>query len=158
VQAIASGHPTTTCLIDDLAEVRRLDGASGPWHSGLDADAIRRERTRLRDAAFTLVVGLSMMRDSEIHEITKNSIIDHYGYPAITSTKQKHDPNLSTKAWWITAPVAEAITVAEQLSLHPDRVFAPFHQWNVARGPQALAGGGIASSSSYKRTVCIMIR
>jgi hypothetical protein len=32
------------------------------------------------------------------------------------------------------------------------------HQWNVARGPPALAGGGIASSSSYKRTVCIMIR
>jgi transposase IS200 family protein/GAF domain-containing protein len=27
------------------------------------------------------------------------------------------------------------------------------HQWNVARGPPALAGGGIASSSSYKRTV-----
>ena len=32
------------------------------------------------------------------------------------------------------------------------------HQWNVARGPPALAGGGIASSFSYKRTVCIMIR
>jgi len=86
--------PTTTGFIGDLAEVRRPDGASGRWHPGLDADAIRRERTHLRDAAFTLVVGLSMMRDSEIHEITKNSIIDHYGYPAITSTKQKHDPNL----------------------------------------------------------------
>jgi hypothetical protein len=127
MQAIAAGHPTTTGLIDDLAQARRPDGTSGPWHPGLDADAIRRERTHLRDAAFTLVVGLSMMRDSEIHEITKNSIIDHYGYPAITSTKQKHDPTLPTKAWWITAPVAEAITVAEQLSLHPDRVFAPFH-------------------------------
>ena len=70
----------------------------------------------LRNACYVLVVGLSMMRDSEIHEITPGSIVDYYGTPAIKSTKGKHDPNLPIKHWWITAPVAEAVVVAEQLS------------------------------------------
>ncbi|MFI5540647.1 hypothetical protein ACIA5H_30060 [Nocardia sp. NPDC051900] len=132
LQAIAAGHPTTTGFIDDLAQVQRPDEIHGPWHPGLDADAIHRERTRLRDAAFTLIAGLSMMRDSEIHEIARNSVVEHYGYPAVTSTKHKHDPALPRKTWWITAPVAEAITVAEQLSVHPDRVFAPVHADDAA--------------------------
>lgn len=52
-------------------------------------------------------------------------MVEYYGTPAIASTKQKRDPNLPIKHWWITEPVAEAIVVAEQLSDDPDRVFAP---------------------------------
>ena len=73
----------------------------------------------LRNACYTLVVGLSMMRDSEVHEIAAGSIVEYYGTPAIKSTKGKHDPNLPIKHWWITEPVAEAIAVAEQLAEHP---------------------------------------
>ena len=65
-----------------------------------------------------------------IHEITPGSIVDYYGTPAIKSTKRKHDPNLSIKHWWITAPVAEAVVVAEQLSARHDRLFPP----EAARG------------------------
>jgi hypothetical protein len=64
-------------------------------------------------------------RDSEVHEIAPGSIVDHYGTPAIKSTKGKHDPNLPIKHWWITEPVAEAVAVAEQLSKHHDRLFPP---------------------------------
>ena len=60
--------------------------------------------------------------------------------PAIKSTKGKHDPDLPIKHWWITAPVAEAVVVAEQLSTRGDRLFPPlFRQDAVApRSDQML--------------------
>lgn len=73
--------------IDGLAQVTRPDGTTGPWHIGLDPDAVRRELSFLRDAAFTLVVGLSMMRDSKIHEITKGSVVEE-GRVAETGTHE----------------------------------------------------------------------
>jgi integrase len=138
--AIAAGHRTTRGVIDDLAHVRRGDGTSGPWHSGLSPTAIRHERLMLRNACFVLVVGLSMMRDSEIHEIGPGSLVEHYGTPAIASTKYKRDPNQPTKHWWITEPVAEAIAVAEQLSTEPDRIFTPLRRpdADVARSHQMI--------------------
>ena len=66
-----------------------------------------------------------MMRDSESPRNHPGSIVDYYGTPAIKSTKGKHDPDLPIKHWWITAPVAEAVVVAEQLSTHHDRLFPP---------------------------------
>jgi hypothetical protein len=75
-----------------------------------------------------------------IHEITRGSIVDYYGTPAIKSTKGKHDPNLPIKHWWITAPVAEAVLVAEQLSPWHDRLFPPLLRQDavVARSDQML--------------------
>jgi hypothetical protein len=139
-QALASGHPTTTGVIDGLAVVRRADGTSAPWHPGLDPRALGLERRMLRNACYVLVVDLSMMRDSEIHEITRGSIVDYYGTPAIKSMTGKHDPNLPIKHWWITAPVAEAVVVAEQLSTRHDRLFPPLlrHHAVVARSDQML--------------------
>jgi integrase len=138
--AIATGHRTTRGVVDDLAHVRHGDGTSGPWHPGLSPTAIRHERLVLRNACFVLVVGLSMMRDSEIHEIGPGALVEHYGTPAIASTKHKRDPNLPTKHWWITEPVAEAITVAEQLSTEPDRIFTPLRRpdADVARSHQMI--------------------
>ncbi len=138
--AITAGHPTTTGVIDDLSQVQYADRSSGPWHPGLSPSAIRHERLVLRNACFVLVAGLSMMRDSEIHEISHGSIVEHYGTPAIVSTKQKHDPNSPTKHWWITEPVAEAIAVAEQLSQDADRIFTPLRRTDadVPRSHQML--------------------
>ncbi|QNI09788.1 hypothetical protein GAN17_25700 (plasmid) [Mycobacterium kubicae] len=53
-RAVASGHATTTGVVDALV-----------WHPGLAPKAINLERRMLRNACYTLVVGLSMMRDSE---------------------------------------------------------------------------------------------
>lgn len=139
-RAVASGHPTTTGVIDDLAMAGRGDGTTRTWHPGLAPRSIALELRMLRNACYVLVVALSMMRDSEIHEIAPGSIVECFGTPAIKSTKGKHDPNLPVKHWWITAPVAEAIVVAEQLSQRDDRLFPPLvrESAEVARSHQML--------------------
>jgi len=139
-RAVASGHPTTTGVIDDLAMAGRGDGTTRTWHPGLAPRSIALELRMLRNACYVLVVALSMMRDSEIHEIAPGSIVEYFGTPAIKSTKGKHDPNLPVKHWWITAPVAEAIVVAEQLSQRDDRLFPPLvrESAEVARSHQML--------------------
>ena len=138
-QAVARGHRTTTGVIGDLAMIQHSEGTSAPWHPGLGPRALALERRMLRNACYVLVVALSMMRDSEIHEIARGAIVDYYGTPAIKSTKGKHDPNLPIKHWWITAPVAEAVVVAEQLTARQDRLFPPMRPHAVvARSSQML--------------------
>jgi len=63
--ALAHGHPTTTGVIDDLARIELRDGTYAVWHPGLAPQTIGLELRMLRNACYTLVVGLSMMRDSE---------------------------------------------------------------------------------------------
>lgn len=48
-----------------LAAVQHGDGTSAPWHPGLAPRALGLERRMHRNACYVLVVGLSMMRDSE---------------------------------------------------------------------------------------------
>ncbi|MFI2352916.1 hypothetical protein ACH492_39270 [Streptomyces sp. NPDC019443] len=72
-------------------------------------------------------MGLSMMRDSEIHEILREPVVEHYSTPAISSTKIKGTTNRAGKHWWIAEPLVEALEVAEAVSLHPERVFSPVH-------------------------------
>ncbi|MFC9251763.1 integrase [Amycolatopsis thailandensis] len=125
LDALQAGHRTTTGLIDDLACTTRPDGTTGPWHPGLDPTEIHRLLPKLRDAAFCLVAALSMMRDSEIHEICRGAVVEHFSAPAIASSLDKGRSGRPGKHWWITAPVAEAITIAEAVSSHHERVFAP---------------------------------
>jgi hypothetical protein len=56
--------------------------------------------------------------------ITKDAVVEYYGSPAVKSTKQKLDPDLPIKHWWITAPVARAIDLAGRLSQHEHLAFA----------------------------------
>jgi hypothetical protein len=110
----------------------------------------------LRNACYTLVVGLSMMRDSEVHEIAPGSVVEYYGTPAIKSAKGKHDPNLPIKHWWITAPVAEAIVVAEQLSQQHDRLFPPLlrQSADVSRSPKCSTRSSATSTPPAPRPDC----
>ena len=89
-----------------------------------------------------------------IHEITRGSVVDYFGTPAIRSMKGKHDPNLPIKHWWITAPVAEAVVVAEQLSSRHDRLFPPLHRQHaaVARSDQMLDAFTAHVNSTNGRT------
>ncbi|MEU1379490.1 integrase [Streptomyces albidoflavus] len=103
LDAVAEGRITTHALSGELVQVTRSDGIAGPWHPGIDAHALFELKTALRDAAFTLVVGLSMMRDSEVHEILRDPVVEHYSTPAVSSTKIK----------------------GTTVSSHPERVFAP---------------------------------
>ncbi len=128
LRAVTEGRTASHGLVTGLAEVTRADGSTGPWHPGIDPQDLFMLTVMLRNAAFVLVAGLSMMRDSEIHEITRGSVVEHYNCPAIASTAQKGNPNLPRKHWWITEPVAEAIAVAEAVSPHTQRVFAPLNR------------------------------
>ncbi|WP_439948067.1 integrase [Streptomyces sp. BBFR109] len=123
----AQGRTTTHALTGELVQVTRPDGSTGPWHPGLDARALFHAKAALRDAAFVLVVGFSMMRDSEIHEILRDPVVEHYNTPAISSTKIKGTIDRPGKHWWIAEPLVEALAVAEAVSIHPERVFAPVH-------------------------------
>ncbi|MFB6908270.1 integrase [Streptomyces bacillaris] len=125
LQAVTEGRTTTQALVEGLVQVNRPDGSTGPWHPGLDPRALLNAKIALRGAAFTLVVGLSMMRDSEIHEILRERVVEYYSTPAIASTKIKGTANRPGKHWWIAEPLVEALAVAEAVSQHPERVFAP---------------------------------
>ncbi|WP_329394460.1 integrase [Streptomyces lydicus] len=143
MDAVAEGRITTHVLTGELRQVTRPDGSTGPWHPGISPRTLFDAKTALRDAAFTLVVGLSMMRDSEIHEILRAPVVEHYSTPAIASTKIKGTADRPGKHWWIAEPLVEALAVAEAVSLHPERVFAPVHankaQDGTVDGPQMLA-------------------
>ncbi|WP_033819452.1 MULTISPECIES: hypothetical protein [unclassified Kitasatospora] len=125
LEEVAKGRTTTQALNGELVQTTRPDGSTGAWHPGIGPRALNDLKAILRDAAFALVVGLSMMRDSEIHEILRASVVEHYSTPAISSTKIKGTPNRPGKHWWVAEPLVEALAVAEAVSRHPERVFAP---------------------------------
>ncbi|MFD6337927.1 integrase [Streptomyces sp. NPDC060131] len=143
LEEVAKGRTTTQALAGEVVQTARPDGSTGPWHPGIGPRALKHLRTALRDAAFTLVVGLSMMRDSEIHEILRNSVVEHYSTPAVASTKIKGTRNRPGKHWWIAEPLVEALAVAESVSLHPERVFSPAYS---ARQDGAIDGVNMLES------------
>ncbi|MER7849961.1 integrase [Kitasatospora sp. NPDC096077] len=124
-RALAAGHPVCHGITDGLQSTERGDGTSGAWHPGLSPDALRIETDMLRTACLVLTLALSMMRDSELQEIRRGCLTTHYDTPAISSHQVKGHDDLPSKAWWIIEPVAEAITVAEQITVHPERLFSP---------------------------------
>jgi hypothetical protein len=123
MDAVVKGRITSDSLIDDLVQVTRPDGSTGPWHPGIDALTLYHLKIMLRNAAFIMVVGLSIMRDSEVQEITRGSVVEHYNSPAIVSILHKGPTGQPRKHWWITEPVAQAIAVVELLAEN-DRLFA----------------------------------
>ncbi|MFG2671559.1 integrase [Streptomyces sp. NPDC048445] len=123
LDAVARGQCRPASLLDSYVTVTRSDGATGPWHPGLDPRSLQAEIRTLRVACFVFVSALSMMRDGEVHEITKGSVVQHYGAPAITSALIKGQEDFPVKHWWIIEPVARAIATAEELTPHPERIF-----------------------------------
>ncbi|WP_433860344.1 integrase [Streptomyces kronopolitis] len=121
--AVARGQCRPASLLDSYATVTRPDGSTGHWHPGLDPRCLQVEIRNLRVACFVFVTALSMMRDGEVHEITKGSVVQHYGAPAITSALIKGQEDFPVKHWWIIEPVARAIATAEELTPHPERIF-----------------------------------
>lgn len=123
-RSVAQQGRTVCGLLPDLAHVERPDGTRGPWHPALHPRELWLETLALRNACYVFIAALSMMRDSEIREIAKDATVtQHYGSPAITSLKIKHDPNLPTEHWWIIEPVARAVVTAAQTTTHETLAF-----------------------------------
>ncbi|MEE6262612.1 hypothetical protein [Plantactinospora sonchi] len=103
---------------------------------------------------------LSMMRESELRMITKDAVVGYYGSPAVRSVRQKLDPDLPVKHWWITEPVAHAIALAGKLSRHDEPTFAAVTgAWagegfaSIAVGSR-LAGGASAQQNDRADEEC----
>lgn len=118
----------------DAAEVTRADGTIGPWRTQITREELDEELRMVRAACYVFVAAMSMMRDSEVQEITRDSLATHYGSPALVSRKTKREPTRPERFWWIIEPVAEAIAVAEQLSWHPTHLFASIDPPSKAEG------------------------
>lgn len=141
-EAVAAGR-VQFGLLRDVTEVDRPDGTRGPWSVGLHPHALWIEYTALRNAAYVFVTAMSMMRDSEVRDILKGSVVEHYGSPAVKSTKEKLDPDLPVKHWWIIEPAAQAIKVAAELSLHDEFAFGSVQ----AKSPTRQFGSAFAINS-----------
>ncbi len=111
-------------LVTGAAAVVRVDGETAPWISDVSAVQLRNELVQLRTACYIFVAALSLLRDSELQGIMRDSIVQHFGAPAIRTRIFKKDRYHSEHNWWIIQPVAQAIAVAECLSQHPERVFS----------------------------------
>jgi hypothetical protein len=110
--------------------------------------------------------------------ITKDAVVEYYGSPAVKSTKQKLDPDLPVKHWWITPPVARAIELAGRLSQHESLTFAavngrPGHRfasitaidqfinhinrWRHVTGLEPIPDGAV-TPHMFRRTMAMLTR
>lgn len=121
---VGKGHLARRHPCPGFAEVKRADGTTGPWRTGITLEELDAELRMVRAACYIFIVALSAMRDSEIQEIERDAVATFFGSPAVTSRKIKNDPARSHRHWWIIEPVAEAIAVGERLSWHPTHIFA----------------------------------
>jgi hypothetical protein len=94
----------------------------------------------LRAACYVFVAAVSMMRDSEIQEIQRGALTQHFGAPAVASKKTKHDASRPREHWWIIEPVAKAIAVAERVSWHETHIFASLSSREDSNGQGGRAG------------------
>ncbi|MER5466808.1 hypothetical protein ABT010_40605 [Streptomyces sp. NPDC002668] len=112
--------------IDDahFAHVPRPDGTSGPWRTSITPQQLGAELRALQAACYVFTTALSMMRDSEIQELQRGALTEHFGSPALRSLKHKAENTAREEKWWITEPVAQVLAILEQLSWHPSHLFA----------------------------------
>ncbi|MFJ5882617.1 integrase [Kitasatospora cineracea] len=152
-EAARTGRALPGGLLAEYALVTLEDGTEQPWHPGLCPRRLSRELLILRGACYIFIAALSMMRDNEVREITRGSVVEHYGAPAVASRKRKLDPDQPVAHWWITEPVAEAIAVAEQISWHPVLIFSSASQaWDTGvpgRGEGFDSGDALKDFIAY---------
>ncbi|MFI6145107.1 integrase [Streptomyces sp. NPDC051109] len=123
VEAVERGQCANASLLAEYAQVKRSDGTTAGWTRGLAPRSMMREIEILRIACYIFVAALSMMRDSEVQEVVKGSVVEHFGAPALVSTEIKGEEDFPRKHWWIIEPVARALALAEEIASHPERLF-----------------------------------
>lgn len=99
-----------------------IDGR--PWHDDFSPRTLRTQLGHLRTACYIVVASMSLMRDSEVQEIGRSSIVDYYGAPAVRSVLWKNNPDAPIEHWWVHPVAVKAIEVAEQVSLDDEFIFS----------------------------------
>ncbi|GAA2750352.1 integrase [Kitasatospora cinereorecta] len=123
IEAVDRGQCASASVLPEFAQVKRANGTTGGWTRGLAPRALNREVEILRIACYIFVAALSMMRDSEVQEVLKGSVVEHLGAPAVVSAEIKGEEDFPRKHWWIIEPVTRALALAEVISSHPERLF-----------------------------------
>ncbi|MFF2409773.1 integrase [Streptomyces sp. NPDC058092] len=123
-EAVDRGQCATASLLSEYTQVERADGTLGGWSWGIDLRGLAREIQMLRVACYIFVTALSMMRDSEVQEVLKGSVVEHFGAPAVVSAEVKDEEDFPRKHWWIIEPVARALALAEEITPHSERLFS----------------------------------
>ncbi|MGJ9372248.1 hypothetical protein [Nesterenkonia sp. CF4.4] len=117
------------------------------WVSRQSYRMVTHLQKHLLTACYLVTAAFTMMRDSEIRGIGPGSIQDHYGIPAIRSTKFKRDQSGRDYYWWISEPVVRAIDVVERLTGRREYLFGSLSTtstWSESRsGPGSMAGKSI---------------
>ncbi|MFD4611357.1 hypothetical protein ACFWOT_25375 [Streptomyces sp. NPDC058440] len=117
--AFETNHPAVAARKDRVRQVVQDPARRMPFDNrGLT------ELRMIRAACYVFITALSAMRDSEVQEIRRGALTQHYGAPAIASTLVKGRVNKPREHWWIIEPVAQAIALAERLSQHETHIFA----------------------------------
>ncbi|MFF9714658.1 integrase [Streptomyces sp. NPDC014603] len=142
LEAVERGQCASASLLPEYAQVTRADGTMGGWSRGLAPRSLRREIEILRVACYIFVTALSMMRDSEVQEILKGSVVEYFGAPAVVSAEVKGEEDFPRKHWWIIEPVARALTLAEEITPHPERLFTGVAK-KIGNAERFAAAGGI---------------
>ncbi|MFJ8003159.1 hypothetical protein [Streptomyces fagopyri] len=142
LDAVERGQCASASLLPEYAQVGRADGTAGGWSRGLAPRSLRREIEILRVACYVFVTALSMMRDSEVQEILKGSVVEYFGAPAVVSAQIKGEEDFPRKQWWIIEPVARALVLAEEITPHPERLFTGI-AGKVRNAERFAAGEGI---------------
>ncbi|KOU51515.1 hypothetical protein ADK56_09785 [Streptomyces sp. MMG1522] len=141
MEAVARGQCTNANLLAEFTQVRRADGTTGSWSRGITPRSLTREIEILRIACYIFVTALSMMRDSEVQEILKGSVVEYFGAPAVISAEVKGEEDFPRKHWWIIEPVARALALAESITSHSERLFTGIAETRNAE--RFTAGEGI---------------
>lgn len=118
------GTPENRLDCSHFTQVTRLDGSRGPWRTCLTHEELATELRVVQGACYIFATALTMMRDSEIQELQRGALTEHFGSPAVRSLKSKGEQAPADLRWWIIEPVAQALAVLEQLSWHPSHLFA----------------------------------
>lgn len=113
-----------------------IDGR--PWHDDFSPRTLGIQQGHLRTACYILVAAMSLMRDSEVQEIGRGSVVEYYGAPAVRSVLWKNNPEAPTEYWWIHPVAVSAIEVAEKLSLDDKFIFSSTKETEVTAGVDAV--------------------
>lgn len=114
-------------LVDPTVLVTHADGSTTPWISEYGLGEHEYLISALRAACYVIIASLTGMRDSEIQDMTRETLTEADGIPAIDSIQTKgrvRNAQGQRRTWWAPKPVITAVEVLQQITPHATHLFA----------------------------------
>jgi hypothetical protein len=126
-QAVADpSRATYGGLFLPTAMVSHPDGTTSLWVDELGLGETELLESVLRAACYVLIASLTGMRDSEVQELTRDTVTAKDGLPALRSIQHKgnENPDGEQRSWWAPRPVMRTVEVLSVLTEHDTHLFA----------------------------------